>query len=273
MKIYISVDLEGICGIVNWADTEKDGKDIQRARRLITAETNAAIEGAVKAGARDILVNDAHHTMTNIIAEELDPAACLLSGYPKLNSMMEGLDHTFDGVIFIGYHSMMNSRGVLNHTYSGRTVSRLRLNGRDAGELAMNTFIAGHFNVPVLMASGDNHLAAEASELVSGIVTVPVKEARGRYSALCVHPETARARIREGAYSAVKNAGNVQPVKIESPVVIEVTLLHSGMADEAEIMPGVKRTGANVLTYTASDILTAYRAFRTITALASSVCE
>jgi D-amino peptidase len=271
VKIYISADMEGICGIVNWDCTSKEGYDYSRARMLMTEEVNSAIKGALRAGAREIVVNDSHNAMTNILIEELHPEARLISGYPKLNSMMEGLDGSFDGALLIGYHSRVNTRGVLNHTYSSRTVYNLKINGRDTGEFGLNCYIAGHFSVPVLMVSGDDQVTIEARDLVKGIKTAAVKEARGRYSALCFSAERARVLIEETAHRAIVDRASVKPLVIEKPVEMEITLINSGMADEAEIMPGVKRTGANVVTYSAPDILTAYRAFRTITALAGSI--
>lgn len=271
MKIYISVDMEGICGIVNWDCSSDSGYDYDRARRLMTREVNAAIRGALKAGTSEVVVNDSHSKMTNIVIEDLHPEAVLISGYPKLNSMMEGLDDTFDGVFLIGYHSRINTPGVLNHTYSGKSVYNLKINGSDIGEFGLNCYIAGHFKVPVLMATGDDHLALEAEAMVAGIRTVTVKKARGRYSALCMHPEKACALIEEAAQSAVMNKDGILPLKAGEPVNIEVTLMNSGMADEAELMPGIERTGATTVAYTAPDVITAYRAFRTITALAGSV--
>ncbi|MBA1337061.1 MAG: D-aminopeptidase dipeptide-binding protein DppA [Firmicutes bacterium] len=271
MKIYISVDMEGICGIVNWDCTSESGYDYHRARSLMTGEVNAAIRGALKAGASEVIVNDSHNKMTNIVIEDLHPEAVLISGYPKLNSMMEGLDDTFDGVLLIGYHSRINTRGVLNHTYSSRSVYNLKINGTDIGEFGLNCYIAGHYNVPVLMATGDDQLTCEAEAMVTGIQAVTVKKARGRYSALCMHPERACALIEEAAQSAIQNKDRMLPVKAVEPVHMEVTLMNSGMADEAEIMPGIERTGANTVAYTAPDVITAYRAFRTITALACSV--
>ena len=271
MKIYMSVDLEGISGIVNWSFASNQGYDYARARKLMTGEVNAAIRGVVKAGARDILVNDSHNAMTNILIEELCSPARLLTGSPKTNSMMEGLDATFDGVIFIGYHTKMNSWGVLSHTYSSRTVYSLKINGEETGELGLNTYIAGHFDVPVLMASGDDQLVQEASELIAGVRGVQVKEARSRYAAICLNTEQAEKVIEEEAYRAIIDKNKVNPVKVGESVQLQVAFMHSGMADAAGILPGAERTGANTICYTASDIIVAYKAFRTLTSLAGTV--
>ena len=271
MKIYMSVDMEGVAGIVNWDYTSITGTQYDRARRLMTGEVNAAVKGALRAGAQEIVVNDSHNSMTNILFEDLLPPASLLSGSPKVNSMMEGLDASFAGVVLIGYHSMMNTRGVLNHSYSSASVYCLKINGAETGELGINAYIAGHYNVPVLMITGDDELVDEAKKLIPGAKAVQVKEARGRYAALNRNYCEVRSLIEDAAAEAVVARDKIEPVKIQGPVVIEVTLANSGMADAAQIMPGIERTGPNILTYEANDILTAYRAFRTITGLAAQV--
>ena len=271
MKIYISVDLEGIAGVVNWNFTSNQGYDYARACKLMTAEVNAAIKGVVRAGGKDIMVNDSHNTMTNILIEDLIHPARLLTGSPKPNSMMEGLDDSFDGVLLLGYHTKMNTLGVLSHTYSSQTVYSLNINGQETGELGLNTYIAGHFHVPVLMVSGDNYLVQEAQELIAGVKGVAVKEARSRYSAICLNYEEAKKAIEETAFIAVTDKQGVKPVFVTQPVDLQVTFMTSGMADAAALMPGANRCAANRIRYTAPDILIAYRAFRTLTTLAESV--
>lgn len=271
MKIFISADMEGISGVVNWDYTSHQKYDYARARKLMTGDVNAAIQGAVRAGASEILVNDSHNSMNNILLEELIPPAYLLSGTPKMNSMMEGINSTYAGAAFIGYHAMMNSTGVLNHTYSSASVYTLKINGKETGELGINAYIAGHFNVPVLMVSGDDQLAKEAREFIPGIKTAQVKEARGRFAAICRNHGEAKSLIKETIHEAISARDSIKPLKIQGPVIIEVTLLNGAMADAAQIMPGAERVGSTILKFTAPDILMAYRAFRTITSLASHV--
>ncbi len=273
MKIYISVDMEGIIGVVYPDFLTNRGYDYSRARKFMTEDVNAAVRGALMAGAQEIIVNDSHNAMTNVLVEELQSPAKLITGSPKLHSMMEGLDSTFDGAIFIGYHSKMNSRGVLNHTFSSRTVYKLKLNNQEIGELEFNAYIAGFYNVPVLMVSGDDQVAREAQNLIEGVKTVAVKEARGRYTALCLNPKDAHSLIEENAYKAVAEKDKISPLQIQEPLELRITLLNSGMADAAQIMPGVERIGANILQYTATDIIEAYQAFRTITILAGSIIQ
>ncbi|HMM19203.1 MAG TPA: M55 family metallopeptidase [Selenomonadales bacterium] len=269
--MFFSVDMEGISGIVSWDQTSSRGYDYARARKLMTEEVNAAVRGAVRAGAKELLVNDSHNAMTNLLIEELQSPARLLTGSPKPGSMMEGLDATFDGVMLLGYHARMNARGVLSHTYSSRTVGCLWLNGQEAGELALNAYVAGHYDVPVLMVSGDNQLVGEAKALIADVTEVTVKETRSRYAAICLGAEDARRVIEEGAYRALIMKQRVRPVKIKRPVQLEVAFLHSGMAEAAEIMPGAIRTGGTSVAFQAPDILAAYKAFRTLVTLAGTV--
>ena len=208
MRVYISVDMEGVAGVVHEDQTDptepRHAGEYNRMRRLMTSEANAAIEGAVEAGATRILVNDSHWLMRNLLAEELHPSAELLSGGPKLRSMVEGVELGFDAAIFVGYHAMAGTRhAIIDHTYTG-TVHEARLNGRPVGELGINAALAGSYGVPVAMVSGDQALAAEAKALLGDAVeTVVVKHAVGRFAARSVSPAESCRRIREGAAAAL----------------------------------------------------------------------
>ena len=167
MRVYISVDMEGVAGVVHEDQTDpidpRHAGEYNRFRRLMTGEANAAIEGALAAGAKTILVNDSHWLMRNLLAEELHPAAELLSGGPKLRSMVEGVDEGFDAALFVGYHARAGTgHAIIDHTYTSR-VHEARLNGQPVGELAINAALAGTYGVPVALVSGDQALAAEAA--------------------------------------------------------------------------------------------------------------
>ncbi len=296
MKIYISCDMEGISGVVNWAETGFDGaNDYERFRRVMTAEVNAAALGAFEGGATEVVINDSHGSMRNIVIEELDPRVQLVRGSPKLWSMMQGLDGSFDGAFFVGYHSQASSVGVLNHTYTG-TVVRYKVNGAPGGETAMNALIAGEYDVPVLLVTGDDQVCAEARALLGPVSTVEVKKAAGRYAAQCLHPAKARELIQAAAERAVRekitaslaawvqggSAGvvdtpgvvgmagvaGVKPLKAARPTLVELTFQVSAMADGAALMPGVERVDNLTVGYTAPDYLTAYRAVRAMINLA-----
>jgi len=163
MKVYISADMEGIAGIVHGEHVIRDGKEHERARKLMTQEVNAAIEGAIEAGAKSIVVNDSHGTMRNIIPEELHETAELITGSPKPFEMMQGIDSTFNAAFFIGYHAMKGSYlGVLDHSYHSRVIHDIILNNQRLGETGINAALAGYYNVPVILVTGDNIVTNEA---------------------------------------------------------------------------------------------------------------
>ena len=232
-------------------------------RRLMTAEANAAIEGALAAGAEHILVNDSHWLMMNLLAEELHPAAELLSGGPKARSMMEGVEAGFDAALFVGYHARAGvGHAIIDHTYTSR-VHEVRLNGRPVGELALNAALAGTYEVPVALVSGDQALAAEARELLgAGVETVIVKHAVGRFAARSVAPSVACRLIREGTVAAL--ARRHEPFRLAAPVRLEVDFALTQMADMAELVPGSVRTTGRTITYTHGDYREVFRAWRAL---------
>lgn len=267
MKVFISVDMEGISGVVNWKQTEYGKEDYERFRKLMTQEANAAIEGAFAAGAREVLVNDSHGSMRNLIIEDLNPEVRLITGSPKFMSMMEGIGPDFDAAIFIGYHSRASSFGVLNHTYSGR-VTHYRVNGKVMGETGMNALVAGYYHVPVVVVTGDSEVTKEAKELLSTVETVTVKEPRSQFSALCLHPKKAQALIKEAVTRALSNLGNYKPLEPPAPATVQVEFHTSGEADAASLMPGARRVDPVTVEFTGKDYLEAYRGARTMIALA-----
>lgn len=272
MRVYMSVDMEGVAGVVHEDQTDpvdpRHAGEYNRFRRLMTGEANAAIEGAVTAGARTVVVNDSHWLMRNLLAEELLPAAELLSGGPKLRSMVEGIEEGFDAALFIGYHARAGTRNaVIDHTYASR-VHEAKLNGRPVGELALNAALAGTYGVPVALVSGDQALAAEAHDLLGGSVeTVIVKHAVGRFAARSVHPTEACRRIREGTMAALRRPH--VPLKLSSPIRLEVEFALTQMADMAELVPGAIRSDGRTLEYTHDDYREVFRAWRALYNLAS----
>jgi D-amino peptidase len=272
MRVYISVDMEGIAGVVHEDQTDpiesRHAGEYNRFRRLMTNEANAAIAGALEAGASGVLVNDSHWLMRNLLAEELNPGAELLSGGPKRLSMVEGIDGGFDAAMFIGYHARAGTRhATIDHTYTSR-VYEARINGQPVGELALNAAMAGVHGVPVALVSGDQSLAAEARALLgSGVETVTVKQAVGRFAARSVAPEIACERIRTGAVAALKRKH--APFTFTSPIRLEVDFIVSQMADMAELVPGSSRTGGRTVGYVDDDYREVFRAWRAMYNLAS----
>lgn len=273
MKVYLSVDMEGIAGVVHELQTDPTNPaaaaDYARSCRLMTAEANAAIQGALDAGADRVVVNDSHWLMRNLIADELNPAAELISGGPKRLSMMEGVQDGFDAACFIGYHGQAGTRtSIIDHTYTDR-VHQVRVNGRAVGELALNAAVAGCYATPVAFASGDNTLVAEAGEFLGDQVgTVAVKQAVSRYAARSLSPERARQAIREGVASALARAHPV--FTFATPVTIETDFARSIHADMAELLPGAVRTGGRTVHYSHADYLAAFSAWQAMCHLAGS---
>jgi D-amino peptidase len=271
MRVYISVDMEGVAGVVHEDQTDpidpRHAGEYNRFRRLMTAEANAAIEGALAAGAERVLVNDSHWLMMNLLAEELHPAAELLSGGPKARSMVEGIELGFDAALFVGYHARAGvGHAIIDHTYTSK-VHEARLNGRPVGELAINAALAGTFDVPVALVSGDQALAAEARDLLGPAVeTVIVKHAVGRFAARSVSPTVACRLIREGATAAL--ARPHEPLRLAAPIRLEVDFALTQMADMAELVPGSVRTGGRTLEFVHQDYREVFRAWRALYNLA-----
>lgn len=264
LKVYLSVDMEGISGVVSDDQSSPGGRDYERFRRLMTAETNAAIDGAVAAGATQIVVNDSHGSMRNLLIEELHTPAELISSNIKPMGMMQGIDGSFDAVIFIGYHAKAgNPLGVLAHTGSS-TISDLRINGRSVGEGGMNIYAAGAVGVPVVMVTGDQVAISEARELVPDIEGVQSKEAIGPFAARSLRPEETARRIREGATRALRRRSEMKAVIAATPVRFEVSFSQPVLASIAEQIPTVERTGAQGIAFQSEDYLRGYRFFRVL---------
>ena len=264
MKIYISVDMEGIAGVAAAKQVQPDQKEYERFRRLMTQEANAAVEGALAGGAREVVVSDGHGPMTNILVEELHQDARLLSGSNRLLCQMEGIDQTFAAVFFIGYHQREGGGdGILNHTLLGRIVQEVRLNGEPADEAAINGGLAGVFGVPVALVSGDTAVCAEAERRLRGVLVAPVKEGLDRYAGLSVTPQKAQALIRERAREAVAavRAGRMNPYRVELPVTFEVDFKRTAPGRMATLFPGVERRGPRTIAITDNDYVRAFKLF------------
>ncbi len=271
MKVYLSVDMEGIAGVVHEIQTDPTNPaaaaEYARSCRLMTGEANAAIQGALDAGADRIVLNDSHWLMRNLIADELHPEAELISGSPKTLSMVEGIQEGFDAACFIGYHGQAGTRqSVIDHTYTDR-VHQVRVNGRPVGELALNAAAAGCHGVPVAFASGDNTLVAEAVDFLGEQVgIVAVKYALSRYSARSLSPERARQAIRAGVAEALQRSHPV--FSFGTPVIFETEYARSVQADMAQLVPGTERIDGRTVRYQHDDYLAAFSAWRAMYNLA-----
>ncbi len=277
-KILIAADMEGISGVVKWDHVRPGHSEYDRFRRVMTGDVNAAIRGAFEAGANDLVVTDGHAAGNNILLEELDPRARLNSGNDSPFAMVQGIDAGVSGVILVGYHARAGTENaILDHTWSSRCIANLWLNDMLVGETGLNAAICGHFDVPVIMVTGDQSVCAEAVELLGSIETVAVKQASGRMSAECLPPQVAQEKISEAAARAVGglapgqgpgDVGPPRPFRIQEPVSVAIEFAHSDMADRAVLMPGVRRVGGRRVEFVVEDMPTAYKAARAAAALA-----
>ncbi len=269
MKVYISADIEGITGVVDGDHTgPAGGTEYQRARRLMTQEVNAAVQGALEAGATEVVVNDSHGSMRNLLIEELHEEAQLITGSPKPFSMMQGVEEGYDAAFFVGYHARMGSHGILSHTYSSATVQNVWVNGKLLGETGLNALIAGAYGVPVILVTGDRSVAQEAKADLGQVETVAVKEAITRFAAKCLHPKKAQRLITEAAKKALSHLSSYQPLRIEGPVTIELQLINSGFCDNAARVPDVTRVNDTTLRFVGEDYLQAFKGLRAMIGLA-----
>lgn len=261
MKVYISADMEGTAGIVDrtqtippWYDDARAGGEYERGRRWMSREVAAAVRGALAAGAEQVIVNDAHNGMKNILIDELPRGTRLISGHQKDLSMMEGIDQPGVAVVFFtGYHAKAGTpRGVLAHTYIGQ-VSDVRLDGVSVGEYGLNAAVAGDFGIPVTLVTGDDLTVAQVRDLLGAeIVGVEVKRGLATRTADSIHPDDACELIEAAAREAVGRAGSVPPFRIANARV-EVELNHPELADLAAMAPGVARTGEQTIAWTAEN--------------------
>jgi D-amino peptidase len=261
MRVLISVDMEGIAGVVDGEDVSPGHGEYERNRSLITAEANAAVRG-VCAFAPDaqVLVTEAHGGFRNLLPELLDRRAELLRGKPKPDGMMAGLADGADAALFIGYHGKAGTaRSVLAHTINGGVVADVRCDGRSLGEIGLNAALAAHSGVPAVLVSGDDTVAEEAASVVPGIHTVVVKRAIGAYAAVLLHPGEACDRIEQEVPRALADREAIQPLRFDGPVLLEVEVLRPHMTERALLIPGIERIDGCTLRYAAPDFPTAYQ--------------
>lgn len=261
LKVFISVDMEGITGVVNWEEVSRDGKDYDYFRRIMTKETNAAIEGALAAGATDILVRDSHGSARNILPDLLNRNAKLLRDWSGgFMSMMEGIDKSFDAVIFIGYHAKAGTpNALLEHTMTGNVLD-ISINGVSLPEAGVNALIAGYYDIPVVFVSGDMAICEQAKKLFGEVKTIPVKKGIGN-AALNLHPEVALEKIKEGVKNALLNLKKFEPYKLSPPYKMVLKLKREELVNEKSYYPGAKRTGDWELTFESNDLMEVMKAF------------
>ena len=259
-KIYISSDMEGVVGAVTGEQLGPSGFEYQRFREFMTAEVNAAIEGARSAGAGEILVADSHGNGQNLLIDKLPKDVRIVRSWPRPLDMVGGLDDSFDGVIFLGYHaSTDNLTGVRAHTFSSGRLTSVKLNGTPVTEGAWNAAIAGELGVPVIMVAGDDATVEEVSSLVGNVEGAVVKWALSFHSATTLQPEAAYDLIRDKASRAVKNIKKYKPYKVKNPVTVEMGFKNYRPVEILSYLSLFERIGSHTIRFSAKNMEEAAR--------------
>jgi D-amino peptidase len=270
VKILVSADMEGATGVTCPDDVLPGGPGWERMRPLFTDEVNAAVEGLHRGGAREIVVNDAHWSMRNLMAERFEWPVTLIAGRHKDLSMMEGIQGA-DAVVFLGYHAGAGLEGVLAHTYLANTITGVWLDGVRASEGRLNAAVAAEFGVPVIMVTGDDKTIEDAHDYAPRAVGIAVKDYISRYSAACRTPKWSTRAIRKGAAEAVALAGRREPVV--EPHRIEVEFDAEHLAGAVTVIPGVERIGERRVGFELPSMYEAIRCFKAVTTIASASME
>jgi len=256
MKIYISADMEGVVGAVSGDQLSPAGFEYQRFREFMTQEVNSAIEAAFEAGATEVTVSDSHGNAQNLLIEKLPRNTLLVRGFPRPLMMMQGIDETFDGVVFLGYHSSTtNPNGVRAHTMSSAKLADVRLNNVSMSEGSFNAAIAGHFNVPVIMVSGDDAAVKEVTAIVGDIEGAMVKWNYGFHSAKTMMPEAAYALIREKVKTAIGRIKDFKPYKLKTPIQLDVRFKSYRPSEVLSYLSIVERTDAHSIRFVGKDMI------------------
>jgi D-amino peptidase len=272
MKVFLSSDMEGTAGVVDWEQCVGQGPEAVAGRKLLLAEVNAAIEGALAGGATQVVVNDSHSTMRNLPPAELKGGASYISGAHKPLYMMQGLDDSFDAVIFVSYHGSIGAPAGLSHTYNPRAVMEARLDGVVTGEAGINALVAAHYGVPVVLVTGDRQACDETAALIPGVHAAVVKDSVSRLAAHSLHPDRACALIEEKAEIAVAGATGAKAPPLAA-ASLEVSVRTTDIAEAASWVRGVERTGDRELRFTGDSALAVYRSFCAAILLTRSIAE
>jgi D-amino peptidase len=255
-KVYISADMEGIAGVVTGEQLGAQGFEYQRFREFMTNEVLAAIEGARAGGATEILVSDSHGNGQNLLIEKFPKDVQIVRAWPRPLMMVEGIDSTFDAVLFVGYHTgTTNPEGVRAHTMSSANFADVRLNGVSVPEAGLNAAIAGHFGVPVALITGDDAVVKEARALLGDVEGAVVKWPLGFHSARTLTPEASCELIREKAKAAVARSGQRKPYRLKTPVELELRFKNYRPAEVLAYLPNVERADAHTVRFRGKDVL------------------
>jgi len=273
MKILISADMEGATGVTWPADVEPGTEQWQRCRVMFTSDVNAAVAGLFDGGATEVLINEAHASMRNLLLESLDERAAMLTGRHKDLTMVEGIQHgDVDGVAFVGYHAGAGTEGVLAHTYLANSITSVIVNGQPASEGWLNARVAEQYGVPVILITGDDRTCSDAASYAPAAQTVAVKQCVSRYAAICRPPKVTAAAIATAAAKATALAIRQPPAEASTfRVTVEVDAAQ--LAQAAAIVPGVELTGVRIVEYEATSASEMIRCFKTVCTMISAAIE
>lgn len=248
MKVLISVDMEGVTGVTHPDDTLSHGADYSMYRRFMTRDADAAIKGAFDAGATEVVVNDSHMSMRNLLLEDLDPRARVIRGFNKPLCMVQGVDDTVDALVCVGYHACSGTEaGVLNHTLLGKEVHNLLLDGEPIGETGLNALVAGHFGVPVAFVAGDDAVCREARGLLGeDLPTYAVKDGIDMLTASCLHPDVTYEGIRTGVTNALRTVKDRRPHQVAGEHSFAFEWNSTTIASTCAYIPTVEQTGPRI---------------------------
>ncbi|MFE3857680.1 M55 family metallopeptidase [Streptomyces griseorubiginosus] len=273
MKILISADMEGATGVTWPADVLPGTPQWERCRSLFTSDVNAAVLGFFDGGADEVVVNEAHWTMRNLLLERLDERTEMLTGRHKSLSMVEGVQHDdVDGIAFVGYHAGAGQEGVLAHTYLANSITGVWLNDVPASEGYLNAHVVAEYGVPVVLVTGDDVACEDALGYAPGALKVAVKDHVSRYAAVCRTPARTAADIRAAAKEAAQLAVRQEPVQA-GPFTIAVEFDAEHLAMAATVVPGVERTGTRKVAYTSETMYAGIRTFKAVTTIVSAAVE
>ncbi|KXZ12691.1 aminopeptidase [Bacillus nakamurai] len=268
MKLYVSADMEGISGLPDETFVNSRMHNYERGRAIMTEEANYCITAAFNNGCTEVLVNDSHSKMNNLLADKLHPEAELITGDVKPFSMMQGLDESYTGAIFIGYHARASTPGVMSHSMIFG-VRHFYINDTPVGELGLNAYLAGYYDVPVIMVAGDDRAANEAEDLIPNVTTAAVKQTISRTAVKCLSPVKAGQLLTEKTAYALKHKDKVKPLTPPDRPVLGIEFANYGQAEWANLMPGAEIVpGTTTVQFQAKDMPEAYQAMLVMTELA-----
>lgn len=276
MKAFISVDLEGMPYIVNVGHLAPKYALYEEARKIATRITKTTVKALKESGFDEVLIADSHGAMVNILIEDLPEYTEIVRGFPRPLSMISWVEEC-NAALLLGYHAKAGTmKSTFDHTYSGTTISKVEINGIEASEFLLNTWVAGHYNVPVILVAGDAKLLeSDVNKYAPWVEKIILKRSASRYAAR----SPSMIKIERQLKNAVKNAvsklrrGGVKPLKVRSPVELKVTFVKSGFADAAELMPNIERMSGTTVKYIAENMVEAYRVFELLILAAIAVNE